>query len=101
MGLSFNGFNTDLLVKELVDGDSADTNIAVANITTEDELISVLGIDPDNGTAADQVKDFTSTSSITSDGNIQNTVDTSGYDLWVTWADKSGADDDQSVKQIA
>jgi len=73
----------------LVDGATADTNIAVSGITTEDTLVSVIGFDPDNATAADQVKDFTGNTSITSNGNIQTSVDTSGYDLLVIWFDKS------------
>jgi len=78
---------------DLVSGDSAETNIAVTGIATDDTLAFVLGIDADNGTPADQVKDFTSDMSITSAGNIQGGagVDTSGYDLVVVWYNKDGS----------
>ena len=73
---------------DLVDGDSADTNIAVTGIATDDTILFALGIDADNATAGDQVKDYTGNTSITSAGNIQTDVDTSGYDLVVIWFNK-------------
>lgn len=74
-----------------VDGASADTNIAVSGIATDDTIAFVLGLDPDNGTPGDQVQDFTSNTSITSSGNIQTDVDTSGFDLVVIWWNKDNA----------
>ncbi len=75
---------------EVVDGDSSATNIPVAGIATEDTIQSVVGHDPDNGTPALQVLDLTSEASITSAGNIQlDTTDTTGYDLVVSWYNKT------------
>lgn len=67
---------------EVVDGDSADTDIPVANITTRDTLESVIEF------AAGVPTDRTAACSITSDGNIQCTADTTGDKLVVRWWDK-------------
>ncbi len=72
----------------VVAGAGADTNIAIAGIKTVDTLLFVLALDPDNGTPADQVVDQTANTSITSDGNIQCTNDTTGYDVVVVYRDK-------------
>lgn len=75
---------------ELVAGTTATTNIPVAGIATEDTIQSVIGHDPDNATPALQVLDLTSEASITSAGNIQlSTTNTTGYDLVVTWFNKT------------
>lgn len=58
-------------------GDAADTNIPVVGIRTKDQLMAVLNI-------AD-AEDITATSSITSDGNIQNSGDTTGDPLVIVW----------------
>lgn len=76
---------------DLVSGDSASTNIAVSGIATDDTILKVIGFDPDNGTPADQVVDFTSNASITSAGNIQTDNSSSGYDLVVVWYNKDGS----------
>lgn len=60
---------------EQVSGAAADTNIAVAGITTNDHLVSVWNVTDGTKEAA----------SITSDGNIQCTADTTGDSLDVTW----------------
>jgi len=83
-------FELQSLTTTLVSGAAANTNIAVAGIKTADTLHSVIGFDPDNATAANQVKDFTGNTNITSDGNIQTGVDTSGYDLQVVYWPKPG-----------
>jgi len=66
-----------------VAGASADTNIAISGIATEDVLISVIEF------ASGVPTDRTSTTSITSAGNIQCTVDTSSDHLIVHYLDRS------------
>jgi len=70
----------------VVSGAGADTNIAITGIVTDDRLVCVLELD---GTDYNIVADRTSTSSITSDGNIQCTASTSGNKLFVLWNDTS------------
>ena len=82
--------NNMVIKVNLVNGTTAATNIAVSGIKTTDKLVTVIGLDPDNVTPADQVQDFTSEASITSDGNIQlSTTNTTGFDLLVIWLDIS------------
>jgi hypothetical protein len=64
---------------DLVAGAAANTNIAVAGIKRRDLLLSVIE------NAAGTLTDRTATTSITSDGNIQCTVDTTGDQLLVYW----------------
>lgn len=93
----------------IVEGDSADTNIPVTNIelpltnpdgvtpvpgaeNVQDRLLAVLGLDLNvsgSDTLVNAFNDRTATSSITSDGNIQCTADTSAEILWVFWLDAS------------
>lgn len=68
-----------------VAGASANTNMAITGIATEDKLISVIEIATTTGIPTDR----TSTSSITSAGNIQCTADTSSDKLIVLWLDVS------------
>jgi len=82
----------------LVDGDSANTDIAVAdkdgnNIDTEDALFAVLEKTASTGAVVDR----TATSSITSDGNIQCTAATDGDQLIVMWMSRTGARAHDSV----
>lgn len=73
-------------IKEaIVSGAGADTNIAVTGIATEDQLIAVW--EKDGSTHA--LTSRTSTTSITSAGNIQCTVATTGDTLMVLWLDRS------------
>jgi len=66
----------------VVNGAAADTNIAVAGITTGDEIVSVIMFD----TGVPSV--VTAEASITSNGNIQlDTTDSTGNKLVVTWLD--------------
>jgi len=76
----------------LVDGDSANTDIAVVdklgdNIDADDALFAVIEKTASTGAVVDR----TATSSITSDGNIQCTADTSGDQLIVAWMSRTGA----------
>lgn len=69
----------------LVSGASADTDIAIAGILTTDTIVGVLelvgaGVDVTDAT------DRTATTSITSDGNIQVSVATTGDKLWVLYS---------------
>jgi len=68
-----------------VAGASANTNMAITGITTDDVLISVIEIATSTGIPTDR----TSTTSITSAGNIQCTVDTSSDKLIVLYHDTS------------
>ncbi len=85
------------LIKELqglrvsvVAGADDDVNIAVTGIATEDTLLSVLQVEPDNGSGGTMLTDRTGESSITSAGNIQlTTTDTTGKQLLVIWYNKS------------
>jgi len=70
----------------LVSGTTADTDITVNGIKyNKDALLAVIGLDPDNATADDQVKDFTASASVTADNTIQVSTDTSDYKLLVFW----------------
>lgn len=66
---------------EVVAGAAADTNIAIANIKTTDELIAVI----ESATSTAVLTDRFATTSITSDGNIQCTVATDTDTLIVIW----------------
>jgi len=63
----------------LVDGASADTNIAITGIQTHDDIVFCF----ESAASTAVFTDRTSTTSITSDGNIQCTVDTSSDKLLV------------------
>tara|TARA_Y100000004_G_scaffold78964_1_gene88827 strand:+ start:153 stop:806 length:654 start_codon:yes stop_codon:yes gene_type:complete len=63
----------------LVDGAAADTNIAITGIQTHDDIVFCF----ESATSTAVFTDRTSTTSITSDGNIQCTVDTSSDKLLV------------------
>lgn len=73
----------------VVAGANADTGITLTGAKTEDTLLFVLGLDPDNATPADQVIDWTSAFAITAADTIKAaTQATTGYDLVVVWMDK-------------
>jgi hypothetical protein len=93
---------TDIRIA-VVPGAAADTNIAITGIQTRDVIINVQDIDLTvAGGAADPVDDpvvvnvaqvdRTSTTTITSAGNIQCSVDTTGGLLFVLWADRSATE---------
>ena len=63
----------------LVDGAAADTNIAITGIQTHDDIVFCF----ESATSTAVFTDRTSTTSITSDGNIQCTNDTSSDKLLV------------------
>ena len=84
MAASLAGYNLQI---SLVDGTTADTNIAVTGIATEDEIIFV-GHFTTKAAIATLVDD-TANCSITSAGNIQSATDTSNDLLQVFWIDKS------------
>ncbi len=67
---------------QVVDGANPDTDIAVTDITLDDTLESVMEF------AAGVPTDRTATCSITSAGNIQCSVSTTGDKLIVRWWDK-------------
>jgi len=70
---------------ELVDGDSASTNIPVANVTTSDELVFIGHFSTKANIAS--LVDDTANCSITSAGNIQSATDTSSDLLMAVWND--------------
>ena len=84
MGTALSGFNLQI---SLVDGTTADTNIAISGIATEDEIVFV-GHFSTKASIATLVDD-TANCSITSAGNIQSGTDTSNDLLQVFWIDKS------------
>lgn len=63
----------------VVSGAGVSTNIAVTGITRRDQLVSVLEVPAATTTLVDR----TATTSITSDGSIQCTADTTGNQLLV------------------
>lgn len=71
----------------VLNGAAANTNIAVSGISTEDTIIACLEFA--TAAAIATLTDRTSTTSITSDGNIQCTVDTSSDALLLIWHDAS------------
>jgi len=77
--------NAENLIFELLTGAAANTNIAIANIKTTDELKMVVESDVSAGTLTDRL----STTTITSDGNIQCTADTATDKLIVIWRKKT------------
>lgn len=81
---TLNGFNLRVSV---LAGASADTNIAVSGIATEDTIIAALEF----ATAASiaTLTDRTATTNITSAGNVQCTVDTSNDAILLLWVDAS------------
>jgi hypothetical protein len=78
------GLSSESLKISTVTGAAADTNMAVANITTDCELLSVLSIDWDDDTAT-HLTDDTAQASITSAGNIQSSTNNSGHAMLVIW----------------
>lgn len=72
----------------VVNGAGANTNIAVSGITTSDTLAFVAEFTIATGNLTG-INDRTSTSSITSAGNIQCTQSTSGSRLIVVWYNKA------------
>jgi hypothetical protein len=68
-------------------GTTASTNIAVTGISTEDTIIACLEFA--TAAAIATLTDRTSTTSITSAGNIQCTVDTTSDALLLIWLDAS------------
>lgn len=84
MGLSHSNLDIQVAV---VAGAAANTDIAVAGITTRDALKAVFEYDPDGRAAGTgQVFNRTGEAAITSDGNIQlTTTNTTGHDLMVIW----------------
>jgi|SaaInlStandDraft_3_1057020.scaffolds.fasta_scaffold00483_3 hypothetical protein len=79
-----NEMNTKAFRSATVAGAGADTNMAVTGILTTDKLWSVIEIATTTGIPTDR----TSTTSITSDGNIQCSVATTGDKLIVLWIRK-------------
>ena len=71
----------------LVDGAAADTNMAIAGIATDDEIIHSehISTKADNATVVDN----TATMNITSAGNVQSTADVSNDLIRVYWIDVS------------
>lgn len=71
----------------VVAGALDDSNIVVAGITTEDVIASVIAHSLDEYESAPilVIEDLTEEFSITSAGNIQGGVDTTGKTLVVTW----------------
>ena len=70
------------LKQVVVAGAGANTNIAIAGIAVADKLVGVVE-HPDNGAVVDR----TSTTTITTAGNIQCSVSTTGNKLVVTYFD--------------
>jgi len=67
----------------LVDGAGANTNMAVANILTDDTILFALHLT--TKAAIETALDYTSSTSITSDGNIRNTNVTTDDQFLVFW----------------
>jgi len=80
---------------ELVDGTTATTNIAVANILTTDELVFVGHFSTKAAIAS--LDDDSANCTITSDGNIQSATDTSSDLLMVIWNDLTDGPDTRSA----
>lgn len=72
----------------VVNGANADTNIAVSGIVTTDTLLAVLEFTISGGNL-NGINNKTSTSSITSAGNIQCTDSTATSRLIVVWYNKA------------
>lgn len=72
----------------VVNGAGANTNMAVTGIVTTDTLLAVLEFTISAGNLTG-INDRTSTSSITSAGNIQCTQSTSGSRVVVLWYNKA------------
>jgi hypothetical protein len=83
--------STPALVFTPAAGAAADTNIAIADIKTEDELIAVLRYDMNEG-KVDGITNLVGEAKISSAGNIQiDTTVTTGDLLLVVWNDKSAS----------
>lgn len=71
-----------------VNGDSATTNMAVTDITTEDEILSAFS--SDQSAANDQSPKPITDLTITSDGQVQTAAtDTSGLTVVIFWIKKN------------
>jgi hypothetical protein len=66
-----------------VDGATANTNMAITGITTEDEIISVIALADTSNNPTDDTDNVT----ITSDGYIQSATNNSTATLLVHWLD--------------
>lgn len=78
-------YNHMRMGQAVVAGAAADTDIAVAGITTKDELVFVW----ESATSTAIITDQTANASITEDGVIQISVTTSSDTLLVLWASAS------------
>lgn len=83
---------------ELVDGDTASTNIPVANITTSDELVFIGHFSTKANIAS--LVDDTANCSITSAGNIQSGTDTSSDLLMAVWNDVTDGENTRSAMNL-
>ena len=80
------GLSSATLKSAVVTGAAVDTDIAVAGLTMNDVLISVVAFDGDGASLAVQVIDCTGEASITSAGKIQLTTTATGaYRLLVIY----------------
>lgn len=68
-------------------GAAANTNIAVAGIEMEDEIVAC--IDFATAAAISTMTDRTATTTITSSGNIQCSISTATNGLLLFWCDRS------------
>lgn len=71
---------------QVVAGAGANSNIAITGILTTDKLVCVARLDRDATAANINLLDDTANCSITSNGNIQSTTNTTGDALLVIWA---------------
>lgn len=72
----------------VVAGAAANTNITVTGITTADSILSVLQVEPDNGTAATMLTNRTTETWISGAGTIKlTTTATTGKQLLIFWYD--------------
>lgn len=78
---------------EVVNGTTADTNIAVSGSHTTDVLVSAVEVNATSGAWTDR----TATTSFTSDGYIQCTDDTSSNQIFLIWIDTNYAIADSAV----
>lgn len=86
---TMNGFNLGALKCEVVAGANSATSIAVADITTDDEVYEVVYEASDQITTSNLVAEV----SISSAGNIQlSTTSTASGKLTVRWYDVSAAE---------
>lgn len=77
--------NLNQVKMQVVAGAGANTNIAITGITTADRLVGVARLDRDATAANINLLDDSANCSITSNGNIQSTTNTTGDALLVLW----------------